>query len=158
MKGISVWMCIFSPLRDSREIPHWCTCRWKDLRPLKSHNKWVCYKSDRTFLANARKADRNHGFTFLVAARFVEIGHANSHFMTDEFHFMPDKFHLMPDPTGGDTHSVGSVIKWNWPIPGINNLRGRFGHKMKFLSVITWEFPTDFSHNLKFSYMYSTRR
>jgi len=35
-----------STVTDAREMPHWCECRWKYLRPSKSHNKLVCHKSD----------------------------------------------------------------------------------------------------------------
>ena len=38
----------------------------------------------RTFFANARKADRNHGFTFLLPLGSYEIVRANSHFMTNK--------------------------------------------------------------------------
>jgi hypothetical protein len=58
-------------------------------------------------IANAGKADRNHGVSFgrlhsvrmSRAGKFSFYDRQNSHFMTDEFHFMTDKFHLMPEPT-----------------------------------------------------------
>jgi hypothetical protein len=60
----------------------------------------------RTFFANARKADRNHGLRFCCravdmkpCAQFSFYDRQNSHFMTDEFHFMTDKFHFMTEPT-----------------------------------------------------------
>src|SRR6185369_3693458 len=51
----------------------------------------------RTFFANARKADRNHGFTFCCrsvemnsCAQTLILYRQNSHFTTDEFHFMTE--------------------------------------------------------------------
>src|SRR5689334_21667674 len=65
----------------------------------------------RTFLANARKADRNHGFMFCgrsvrmrSCSQISFYDRQNSHFMTDEFHFMTEKFHFMTEPTARITH------------------------------------------------------
>ncbi len=64
----------------------------------------------RTFLANARKADRNHGFMFCFrsvpirsCAQFSFYDRQNSHFMTDKFHFMTE-------PTSRDRSRFAPVI------------------------------------------------
>ena len=59
----------------------------------------------RTFLANALKADRNHRFIRSISFNDRQ----EFHLMTDKFHFMTDKFHLMTEPT--HPSAVGSVIK-----------------------------------------------
>ncbi len=38
---------------------------------IESHDKWVYRKSERTFFADALKADRNHKLTFYCPARFL---------------------------------------------------------------------------------------
>ena len=49
----------------------------------------------RAFLANARKADRNHRFNRAIS--FYDL--QGFHLMTDKFHFMTEKFHFMTEPT-----------------------------------------------------------
>jgi len=83
----------------------------------------------RTFFANARKADRNHGFTFCCrsvrmrsCAQISFYDRQNSHFMTDEFHFMTQ-----------------SAYYWNQQltrtIPALNEILVR--HNVKF----SYSFP-----------------
>jgi hypothetical protein len=53
----------------------------------------------RTFFANARKADRNHGFMFCGRSVRMRSCAQISFYDRQNFHFMTDKFHFMPDPT-----------------------------------------------------------
>src|ERR1044071_10488013 len=53
----------------------------------------------RTFFANARKADRNHGFMFCRRSVRMRSCSQFSFYDRQNSHFMTDKFHPMTEPT-----------------------------------------------------------